>query len=324
MERRWSLDVAAATSPSPRHRETAISSALEAISPSISSPAAATFAEPAAAEGGSHGEGGGAGDMPRYRRASSFGRRLSVESVLSAAARGGGAAPAPATGLATFASPSWYGGGGAPTQNSGPQQDDSSDLVDDSIRDDFSRRSEEVGDGAGLQEEGWTLGSGFSGGMGRRASLISRVSAVSSAVSSSGSPSEGKIASSKAAAMPAAPPPPPLEVASRLDGLLDATGALLLPPAPPPSDLIDLRSPTTPAVMREVAKIREATPGLTVRQVHRRLVAQGGELLDPAVASASRSKVKKAASKVTKSALRLRHELGTENDTALAEGLAEC
>mmetsp|Transcript_4270 Transcript_4270/g.14142 ORF Transcript_4270/g.14142 Transcript_4270/m.14142 type:complete len:269 (+) Transcript_4270:778-1584(+) len=121
-----------------------------------------------------------------------------------------------------------------------------------------------------------------------------------------------------------APPPPPLEVASRLDGLLDATGALLLPPAPPPSDLIDLRSPTTPAVMREVAKIREATPGLTVRQVHRRLVAQGGELLDPAVASASRSKVKKAASKVTKSALRLRHELGTENDTALAEGVAEC
>jgi len=68
----------------------------------------------------------------------------------------------------------------------------------------------------------------------------------------------------------------------------------------------------------------QATPGLTVRQVHRRLVAQGGELLDPAVASASRSKVKKAASKVTKSALRLRHELGTENDTALAEGLAEC
>ena len=92
MERRWSLDVAAATSPSPRHRETAISSALEAISPSISSPAAATFAEPAAAEGGSHGEGGGAGDTPRYRRASSFGDHRAVEPRIHSSPRVSGQA----------------------------------------------------------------------------------------------------------------------------------------------------------------------------------------------------------------------------------------
>ncbi|EOD36746.1 hypothetical protein EMIHUDRAFT_449083 [Emiliania huxleyi CCMP1516] len=64
-----------------------------AISPSISSPAAATFAEPAAAEGGSHGEeGGGAGDTPRYRRASSFGDHRAVEPRIHSSPRVGGQA----------------------------------------------------------------------------------------------------------------------------------------------------------------------------------------------------------------------------------------
>jgi len=73
------------------------------------------------------------------------------------------------------------------------------------------------------------------------------------------------------------------------------------PFASPP--LISMQSPGTPEVMREVAKIRMNTPGLTVRQVHLEVTKHGGEL-----ASASRSKVRKASSKVVKQSSRLRVE----------------